>query len=930
MTAGPPPGGGPGRLRPRLHGAWTTVCGTATAASVGLALLVFGTVAISLAIPRGSLGQRTHALQRTLAGVPGTSTAVLGNLDYTTFDSGFTGRPFTAAQLAETRAELAADMVGDDLPGALSATRPGAASPAWVGLTSGYAVVTGAAPQAVAALPPQMELVYRDELSRYGRLTAGHLPQQGSAGPGHVVLQIAVTGATAARFGLRPGSRLGFAPDITLDVTGIVTPAEPGAAFWGADPTAAAPGTVPLPPPAPLGTFYWVGAGFIGPAEVPLLQTSAPTVRMGVSWAVPLSVAHLTADQVTALQARLSGALTAGAPVQVNGMLTQVPLSSGLLAVLDAFSGEDQAVGAVLGLVFVSLAAIGIVAVVLGAGLVATRRSAEFAVMRARGASLGQVAGRALIGSAALTLPSAAAGAALAVAVTPGGGAGIAWWLAGSALVVALVGLPLLACAWQRGDRGRPRGTRSVAARRAAVARRAVAEAGLASAAVGGIIVLRRQGLIAGSVDVYSSAAPALVAALAAIVVVHGYPLVLRAALRLARARPGVSAFVGLARATRASAAGVAGVFALILALALVAFGTMVDDAVHRAEVAQSWREVGADAIVNASGASRPLSPAVQREIAAVPGAARTAAVLVTSGSLATGARIAVAVLNPAAYAALIAATPGPAFPAGALARGAARAGPAGPSLVPALASPAAAGTLGSTGPAGRGGVSLKVGGRTLRLRLTGRAPGVPGGPAGSFLILPAWALGGVPPSVMLVAGPRLDTARMAATVRRALPGAVVTFRADLLSALAGAPLPHAAQAAIAEGAAAAAAFSALILLITLLMTARSRDLTLARLATMGLGRGQARWLVALETLPQVLAATAGGVASAWALTPLIAPSISLSAFTGSPAGAAISAEPVPLAASAAGLIVLSAAALAAQFLIARHRGVALALRAGE
>jgi hypothetical protein len=71
-------------------------------------------------------------------------------------------------------------------------------------------------------------------------------------------------------------------------------------------------------------------------------------------------------------------------------------------------------------------------------------------------------------------------------------------------------------------------------------------------------------------------------------------------------------------------------------------------------------------------------------------------------------------------------------------------------------------------------------------------------------------------------------------------------------------------------------------------------------------------------------------VASAWALTPLIAPSISLSAFTGSPAGSAISAEPVPLAASAAGLILISAAALAAQFLIARQRGVARALRVGE
>jgi len=185
----------------------------------------------------------------------------------------------------------------------------------------------------------------------------------------------------------------------------------------------------------------------------------------------------------------------------------------------------------------------------------------------------------------------------------------------------------------------------------------------------------------------------------------------------------------------------------------------------------------------------------------------------------------------------------------------------------------------------------------------------------------------------MLVVGPQLDAGRLAATVRRALPGALVTFRGGVLAALGSAPLPAAAHAAIAEGAVAAAVLSALILLIWLLMSAPSRDMTLARLATMGLRPGQARWLVVLETLPLVLAAAAGGVASAYALAPLIAPSISLSAFTGSgtsAAGAGIRTEPLPLAACATGLILLSALALAAQFLIARRRGVARPLRVTE
>jgi putative ABC transport system permease protein len=915
MTAAPSPAGRPGRLRRLPRRAWIAISGTAGAASLGLALLVFTAVFISVAIPRASLGQRTKALHRVLAAAPATSTAVLGSVSYATFDVDFAERPFAAGQLSVTRAELTAELARRGLPLG--------AAPAWAGLASGYAAVTGAAPRVRTALPPQLEILYRDQLNRYSHLTAGRLPRQGRVSHGRVILQVVVTGPTAARLGLHLGSRLGYPPGVVLVVTGIVTPAAPRSAFWGVDPVAAAAQLTATPPPAAVP--YWLGAAFIGAAEVPLLQASVPTDRMQVAWGVPLSTAGLTAGQVASLQARLSGVLATGASVRVHGLLAQVTLSNGLLGVLGAFSGQDRAIGAVLGLLFVSLAVIGIVAVLLGAGLVAARRDAEFGVLRARGASLRQVARRALVASAALALPAGAAGAAAAIAVTPGSAAAIAWWLAGCSLAAALAGLPLFAAAQQRRGGGGQR-ARGPVSRRIAAARRLVAEAALAAAAIGGILVLRQQGVTAGSVDVYSGAAPVLVAVLAAIVVVRVYPVVLQLLLRLARVRPGVSVFVGLAQATRTTRSAVVPVFALVLALTVVAFGTMINDAVRRADVSESWHEVGADAVVYAASSSRPLSPAVQREIAAVPGAAHVATVLVTSGSLHSGARVAVAVLDPSAYAALVASTPGPAFPAAALAR---RSPEAGAGLVPALASSAEAGTL------PRSGAALSVGGRSLRLRLTGLARPVPGVGSGSFLVLPAWALGSTPPppSVMLLVGPHLDAGRLSATVRRALPGAPVTFRGDVLAALGSAPLPAAARTAIGQASVAAAAFSALILLIWLLMSAQSRDLTLARLAPLGLARGQARSLVVLETMPQVLAATAGGVAAVWALALLIAPSISLSALTGSAASVAsagIGTELLPLAACAAGLILLSVVVLAAQFLIARRRGVARPLRAAE
>ena len=81
---------------------------------------------------------------------------------------------------------------------------------------------------------------------------------------------------------------------------------------------------------------------------------------------------------------------------------------------------------------------------------------------------------------------------------------------------------------------------------------------------------------------------------------------------------------------------------------------------------------------------------------------------------------------------------------------------------------------------------------------------------------------------------------------------------------------------------AAAAGFGVLILLLSLLLTARTREMTLAFLATMGLRRWQAQLLLAAETLPPVLAAAIGGIACAWLLAPLVGPALNLAAFSGS------------------------------------------------
>ena len=232
--------------------------------------------------------------------------------------------------------------------------------------------------------------------------------------------------------------------------------------------------------------------------------------------------------------------------------------------------------------------------------------------------------------------------------------------------------------------------------------------------------------------------------------------------------------------------------------------------------------------------------------------------------------------------------------------------------------------------PARRHGAGVaQPGDQTITIRLAGRIGGVPGFGGSAVVVMPLRALGPAPPrpGLMLVDGSGLDAARLRADVSRALPGGSVTLRATALAAITDAPVPQAAQAALTQGMAAAAGFGGLILLLLLVLGARTRDMTLARLATMGLRRWQAQLLLVAETLPEVVAAAIGGAACAWLLAPLVGPSINLAAFTEAGPGVAVVPAPFPLAASAAGLVLASLLVLAAQAVVTYRRGSARALR---
>ena len=190
-----------------------------------------------------------------------------------------------------------------------------------------------------------------------------------------------------------------------------------------------------------------------------------------------------------------------------------------------------------------------------------------------------------------------------------------------------------------------------------------------------------------------------------------------------------MAAFVGLARATRTPPGAGLPAFALVLVLSMVAFAAMISTSVTRGQVAESWRQVGADAVIEAPN-GQTFPPGLQRQIAALPGVSATATGVVYGATLtASGGELTAVFVSPAQYAAVTDQAPGARFPLAALSgtgRGSAAAGG-----VPAVATAATAELVGAQ-PA-----QIILGNQTMTIQVTGRISGVPGIGAANVALLP-------------------------------------------------------------------------------------------------------------------------------------------------------------------------------------------------
>ena len=284
-------------------------------------------------------------------------------------------------------------------------------------------------------------------------------------------------------------------------------------------------------------------------------------------------------------------------------------------------------------------------------------------------------------------------------------------------------------------------------------------------------------------------------------------------------------------------------------------------------------------------------------------------------------------VVDPASYAALVASTEG--FSP---VRAALLTQTRGQGAIPVLASPQAAAYLG-----GRGGSSFyaQEGLPALRVQVSGELQSTPALPAGgAFIVLPVAAIRGVseplPVNLMLLTGPSIDMTRLHAAVQATMPVAgapVITTRSLALQALTGAPLQQGTFLLFTLAIAYAAALALAVMLLELALGAADRELTTARLATMGLTEGQRVRLVAVEVIPSIAASAVAAAACAIALPPLLAPAIDLSVFTQSQASVPLRPDFAAFLLPLAGLLAVTIIALAYEIRSRRGRGVAVTMR---
>jgi putative ABC transport system permease protein len=721
------------------------------------------------------------------------------------------------------------------------------------------------------------------------------------------VLEVALSVETLERIGLAVGDTWTLEPDDTdrlvgrgheelrlaLDVIGSFEPTDADEEYWLDDSALIRPS---IRRSGDSDLIYMTAMLAPEAYDELIASGSGSAFPVHYVWRYFVDPDALESEQLPATLAdlrRLDGTFSSATGPVIEGTVLQ----SGLLPLLESVSARWAAVAAVLAVVGLGPAIVGLAALALVGLLVMQRRRPALALGRARGASSGQLLSSVLIEGLVISLPPAILASGLAVLLLPSG----QWRVTlAAAIAVAVLTTALLVAAGAPTALAAPRGPgRETTIVRRPSPRRLLLEALVVALAILGAYLLRERGIAGssstselGGVDPFIALVPALAGIAAGILAVRLLPIPMAAVARVAAWRRDLVPSLALRRVTR----GGSGAAILIVLMATATIGTFSGATlVHldRASEAVAWEEVGAAYRV-AAPAPLPASfdPAPLPGVEAAAGEYEVSS-LVQDRFL----PLQFVAVDAAAYEQVI---------------GGAE---ADVHLPPEMVTPAV--PSGEPLPAlvthhfGEGEKGIGVGdtfklvveGYPVTFRIAEIRDSWPGmAPNQAWVVASRDQLRALrggdglrSSTAAYLRAPASAAPDLEAAVLRAVPDAQIDGRAERIASIEDSPMTRGLVAGVGTGAFIAFAYAALAVAAALALTGASRAVEVAHLRTLGLSRRQALGLVIVEHGPTIVVAFVAGVALGVALFALLRDGLGLASLVGAPIVVDVGVDPVQL-----------------------------------
>lgn len=827
--------------------------GLALLGIMALAALISG---ISLAVPREIDSTLNGAARESVARAGAEADLLLqaSVADASGYDTTTAARVLTLAdELPERLPSALADVAGHIDTGILGPEIAG------VGPNGAAQVRIGViAPSAIS----QLRLVE-------GTLPAGDAPQAVDAS---APLDAAVSRAAASAAGVSLGSTLtlrdaGSGPDkaLTIRVAAITDPVDADASAWQDLPGTWNPQSVPARDGSPSVAFtVLTDASAFDRVSVNFPDASIGTIR------TTFDPAQFTLQRFETVRAAIdeletsTAALTQGAALSINAR-------SGYEEALAGFPAAVSAATAQLSTIAAGVLGVAVLVSVLASSALARRRSAEVALIRSRGASLGLIAAHATVESLFVTLLGTAIGAA---AISLSGGLPRSPVLIVTALAV-IVAAPIV---------GTLRPLLPAMSQARAAALRFTAIGVLLATAIAALVALRAGSTgDAAGIDPLALVAPVLCAAVVALAFAPLSVTLVRPLSRLASRTRGTG--VLLAGSSAQEGRSLLTLVAVVLATSAAITSLVLLQTVAQGQQSASWRAVGADVRID-RGAGGELDADALVTALRDGGATATAEVAQLDRIEATGDSSSVSATVLAVdrgYAALVSRLPlddpqqASHTSLARLSTVDASAGSTTRQPIPVVIDSRLATTTGT------GEFTLDIDGVTVPVSVVASPAAGPGYIAGPVVILDRERLlayladqpprdsaepkGEAPVTTILAIGTGLGGAASAAVATpsdaTAEPAALLVLRDDVLDSQRDAALISGVTAATRQSLLATAALATLALMVTTVLGVRRRGRTQALLSALGVPRRSSLSLAVGELAPLVVSGIVGGALAA-------------------------------------------------------------------